>query len=127
MVKVILVSIVTLFLVGCQSASNFERNMITWRGQPIQSMIQQWGYPDSELTSPDGNKVYVYGNSGSIYIPQNTTYNTNANIIGNSVYSTTNAYSNGGYSVNVSCTIYVEFGEDKVIKNVSWRGNNCVA
>ncbi|EAB5939118.1 hypothetical protein AB8F75_08640 [Salmonella enterica] len=125
--KKLILALGIMLLVGCQTAAQFERNMITWRGQPIQSMIQQWGYPDGELTSPDGNKVYVYGNSGSIYIPQSTTYNTNANIIGNSVYSTTNSYSTGGYSVNVSCTIYVEFGEDKVIKNVSWRGNNCVA
>ncbi|MFL62693.1 hypothetical protein EBN78_01030 [Salmonella enterica] len=125
--KKLILALGIMLLVGCQTAAQFERNMITWRGQPIQSMIQQWGYPDGELTSPDGNKVYVYGNSGSIYIPQSTTYNTNANIIGNSVYSTTNSYSTGGYSVNVSCTIYVEFGEDKVIKNISWRGNNCVA
>ncbi|EBF2731249.1 hypothetical protein EF537_11780 [Salmonella enterica subsp. enterica serovar Heidelberg] len=125
--KKLILALGIMLLVGCQTAAQFERNMITWRGQPIQSMIQQWGYPDGELTSPDGNKVYVYGNSGSIYIPHSTTYNTNANIIGNSVYSTTNSYSTGGYSVNVSCTIYVEFGEDKVIKNVSWRGNNCVA
>ncbi|HFL4434546.1 TPA: hypothetical protein ACG31P_002096 [Escherichia coli] len=125
--KKLILALGIMLLVGCQTAAQFERNMITWRGQPIQSMIQQWGYPDGELTSPDGNKVYVYGNSGSIYIPQSTTYNTNANIIGNSVYSTTNSYSTGGYSVNVSCTIYVEFGEDKVIKNVSWRGNNCIA
>lgn len=125
--KKLILALGIMLLVGCQTAAQFERNMITWRGQPIQSMIQQWGYPDGELTSPDGNKVYVYGNSGSIYIPRSTTYNTNANIIGNSVYSTTNSYSTGGYSVNVSCTIYVEFGEDKVIKNVSWRGNNCVA
>lgn len=125
--KKLILALGIILLVGCQTAAQFERNMITWRGLPIQSMIQQWGYPDGELTSPDGNKVYVYGNSGSIYIPKSTTYNTNANIIGNSVYSTTNSYSTGGYSVNVSCTIYVEFGEDKVIKNVSWRGNNCVA
>ncbi|MCR5957564.1 hypothetical protein, partial [Salmonella enterica] len=95
--KKLILALGIMLLVGCQTAAQFERNMITWRGQPIQSMIQQWGYPDGELTSPDGNKVYVYGNSGSIYIPQSTTYNTNANIIGNSVYSTTNSYSTGGY------------------------------
>lgn len=116
-----------LILAGCQTAAQFERNMLTWKGQPINSLIQQWGYPNGELTSPDGNKVYVYDNSGSVYIPQTTTYNTNANLIGNSLYSTTNAYSTGGYSVSMQCTIYVEFGDDKVIKNVSWRGNNCVA
>ncbi|HHA2019588.1 TPA: hypothetical protein ACOEGN_003165 [Enterobacter kobei] len=125
--KKILLIMAVIILSGCQTAAQFERNMLTWKGQPINSLIQQWGYPNGELTSPDGNKVYVYDNSGSVYIPQTTTYNTNSNLIGNSLYSTTNAYSTGGYSVNMRCTIYVEFGDDKVIKNVSWRGNNCVA
>ena len=125
--KKILLVLAVVILSGCQTAAQFERNMLTWRGQPITSLIQQWGYPNGELTSPEGNKVYVYGNSSSVYVPQTTTYNTNANVIGNSVFSTTNGYSTGGYSINMNCTIYVEFGEDKVIKNVSWRGNNCVA
>lgn len=127
MVRVILVMMVTIFLAGCQSAAQFEHNMLTWKGQPIDSMIQEWGYPNSELTSPDGNQVYVYSNSGSYNVPQTTTYNTTSNMIGNTVYSNTYATTDGGYSINFSCAIYVEFGKDKVIRNISWRGNNCVA
>jgi len=125
--KKLILALGIMFLVGCQTAAQFERNMITWRGQPIDSLIQQWGYPNGELTSPDGNQVYVYSNSGSYNVPQTTTYNTTSNVIGNTVYSNTYATTDGGYSINFSCTIYVEFGKDKVIKNVSWRGNNCVA
>lgn len=125
--KKILLVLAVVILSGCQTAAQFERNMITWRGQPIDSLIQQWGYPNGELTSPDGNQVYVYSNNGSYNVPQTTTYNTTSNVIGNTVYSNTYATTNGGYSISFSCTIYVEFGKDKVIKNVSWRGNNCVA
>ena len=116
-----------IFLSGCQSSAQFERNMQSWRGQPIDSMVQQWGYPAGELTSPDGNRVYVYSNSGTYNVPQTTTYNTTSNVIGNTVYSNTYSTTDGGYSINFSCTIYVEFGSDKIIKNISWRGNNCAA
>ncbi|WP_368974079.1 hypothetical protein [Citrobacter freundii] len=82
--KKLILALGIMFLVGCQTAAQFERNMITWRGQPIGSLIQQWGYPNGELTSPDGNKVYVYSSSGSYNVPQTTTYNTTSNVIGNS-------------------------------------------
>lgn len=126
MKKIILLLFVCI-LSGCQTAAQFDRNMLTWKGLPIDKMINQWGYPNSELTSPDGNKVYVYVNTGSFVVPQTTTYNTNANLIGNSVYSTTTGYTTGGYAVNLTCIIYVEFGNDKIIKNITSRGNNCVA
>lgn len=38
-----------MLLVGCQSAAQFERNMLTWRGQSIDAMVQQWGYPQGSL------------------------------------------------------------------------------
>ncbi|ENH2196013.1 hypothetical protein ABVX79_002891 [Escherichia coli] len=116
-----------MLLVGCQSAAQFERNMLTWRGQSIDAMVQQWGYPQGELTSPDGNRVYVYLSSGSYNVPQTTTYNTTSNLIGNTIYSNTYATTDGGYTLHFSCSVYVEFGADKIIKNVTWRGNNCVA
>ncbi|HFR1257979.1 TPA: hypothetical protein ACHXNX_000072 [Shigella dysenteriae] len=125
--KKLILALGIMFLVGCQTAAQFEHNMNSWRGQPIDSLIQQWGYPNGELTSPDGNQVYVYSNSGLYNVPQTTTYNTTSNVIGNTVYSNTYATTDGGYSIKFSCTIYVEFGKDKVIKDISWRGNNCVA
>lgn len=125
--KKILLGLCVFLLAGCQTAAQFERNMSSWRGQNIDMLIQQWGYPAGELTSPDGNRVYVYSNSGSYTVPQTTTYNTTSNVIGNTVYSNTYATTDGGYSINFSCNIYFEFGADKIIKNVSWRGNNCVA
>lgn len=125
--KKILLVIGIILLAGCQTSAQFERNMITWKGQSVNSLIQQFGYPAGELTSPDGNRVYVYSNSGSFIVPQTTTYNTNANLIGNSLYSTTNAYTTGGYAVQFECTVYFEFDKNKIITNVSWRGNNCVA
>ncbi|HBX5650709.1 hypothetical protein [Klebsiella pneumoniae] len=127
MLRGLAVIFIAMVLSGCQTSAQFERNMLSWRGQTIDSMVQQWGYPTGELTSPDGNRVYVYSNSGTYNVPQTTTYNTTSNVVGNTVYSNTYATTDGGYSINFSCTIYVEFGSDKIIKNVSWRGNNCVA
>ncbi|WP_241723073.1 hypothetical protein [Raoultella sp. HC6] len=124
--KIILLAI-ALAVSGCQSAAKFKENMASWKGQSIDAMIENWGYPNGELTSPDGNRVYVYSKSGFLTIPETTTYNTNAYSVGNSVHATTNAYTTGGYSVDLACTVFVEFGADKIIKNISWRGNNCVS
>lgn len=125
--KKIILCLLVFALAGCQSAAKFQQTMLSWKGQPISSLTSSWGYPNGELTSPDGNKVYVYSHSGSYVVPQTTNYYGNSNLIGNSVYSTGSAYTTGGYAVSLSCTVYVEFGEDKIIKNISWRGNNCVA
>lgn len=125
--KKILLAFAVMFLAGCQTGAQFARNMDSWKGKSIDSMVSQWGYPKGEITSPDGNRVYIYSNGGTYNVPQTTTYNTTSNVIGNTVYSNTYATTDGGYSINFNCTIYVEFGKDKVIKNVSWRGNNCVA
>ena len=125
--KKILLAFVILLLAGCQTSAQFEQNMMSWKGLSIDSMVQEWGYPNGELKSPDGNRVYVYSNAGSYYVPQSTNYNTTSNVVGNSVYSNTYATSTGGYSIEYSCAIYVVFGDDKVIKNITWRGNNCVA
>lgn len=114
-------------LSGCQSSAQFGRNMDSWMGKSIDSLVSQWGYPRSELTSPDGNRIYVYSNSGSYNVPPTTTYNTTSNVIGNTVYSNTYSTTDGGYSIQFSCTIYVEFDKEKTIKNVRWTGNNCVA
>jgi outer membrane protein assembly factor BamE (lipoprotein component of BamABCDE complex) len=127
LIRLIPALLITFLLSGCQTSAQFERNMLGWRGQTIDAMVQQWGYPGGEISSPDGNRVYVYSNSGTYNVPQTTTYDTTSNVIGNTVYSSTYATTDGGYSINFSCTIYVEFGSDKIIKKVSWRGNNCVA
>jgi outer membrane lipoprotein-sorting protein len=115
------------FISGCQTTEQFKENMMSWKGKSIDAMIDNWGYPNGELTSPDGNRVYVYSKSGSLVIPQKTTYNTNAYAVGNSLHATTNAYTTGGYNVDLTCTVFVEFDSGKIIKNITWRGNNCVS
>lgn len=114
-------------LAGCQTEAKFKQSMNSWIGSDAQALVNQWGYPASTMTAPNGNEVYVYANNGSVYIPQTTTYNTTANAYGNSMYATTTGYSSGGYNINMSCTIYVEVNQAKKVEHISWRGNHCVS
>lgn len=126
MKKLIVISLLFL-LAGCQTEAKFKQSMNSWIGSDAQSLVNQWGYPASTMTAPNGNEVYVYSNSGSAYIPQTTTYNTTANAYGNSVYATTTGYSSGGYNITYSCTIFVEVNSAKKVEHILWKGNNCVA
>lgn len=123
----IVILIMVFILAGCQTAGKFKKNMDTWIGADAQSLVNQMGYPATTMKAPNGNEVYVYNNSGNLYVPPTTTYNTTGNIYGNSLYSTTNATTSGGYSINLSCTIYFEINDLKKVERVMWKGNNCVA
>ncbi|WP_210526301.1 hypothetical protein [Pantoea ananatis] len=125
--KIIPLVVLTVLLTGCQTQANFKRNMDTWVGKDAQGLVDQWGYPAGTMKAPNGNDVYVYQNSGNYYVPPTTTYNTTANIYGNSLYSTTTANTSGGYNISFTCTVYFEVNSLKKIERVSWQGNNCVA
>ncbi len=126
MKKVIMTFFIVLTLAGCQTAANFQKAMDSWMGGNINDMVDQYGYPDGELTAPSGNKVYVYSSSGTYVTPTQTTYNTYGNYGGGYYNSTTNALTTGGIPISLACTVYVEFNDENIIQNINWKGNNCV-
>ncbi|MBN4863279.1 MULTISPECIES: lipoprotein [Providencia] len=119
----------TVFIVavlsGCQTEAKFQRNMDSWMGKNIDSLIDSWGYPSNEMTAPNGNRVYVYSNSGTFVTPTDTTYNTIGNVYGNRYSSTTYATTTGGYPITFSCAVFVEFNRSGTIDGIRWKGNNC--
>jgi len=51
------VLILCLLIAACGSYSDVLR---TWEGQPVERLIEKWGYPESVLELPKGHKVYAY-------------------------------------------------------------------
>lgn len=127
MKRLIILFVSILFISGCQSQANFVNVVNSWKGQPIEAMINDWGYPDSTMKAPNGNEVYIYHHSSSFAVPQTSTATTSANVYGNTLYGTTNTSTSGGYTVDLNCSIFVEISESKVIERITWKGNNCVA
>ncbi len=113
------------FLAGCATTAKYEAALNSWVGSDANALTNSWGYPSGSFEAPNGNKVYVYQNGGSVTLP--TTYQTNANVTsyGNTAYgsATTNVY--GGQTLNFWCKTFFEVGPDNRIVRWSWQGNNC--
>ena len=114
-----------LLLAGCATTAKYEAKLNSWVGADANSLVNSWGYPKSSFDAPNGNKVYVYQNAGSITMP--TTYQTTANVTsyGNTAYgnATTNVY--GGQTLNFWCKTFFEVDSTNRIVRWRWEGNRC--
>lgn len=137
MKKVLLLSVVV--LAGC--AGGFETKLQSWVGQPVDSLVSNWGPPQSSFPLQSGGQVLEYARSGQMTLPgatytrPQTTYHS----------GTANAYGTGGYASGTyqgTSTTYVQqqsapttialrcvvrFTTDSAgtITQWSWQGNNC--
>lgn len=121
--RVLIIGIVMLALAGCATSAKYNAVLDTWMGHDINELVQSWGYPINSFKAPNGNTVYVYGNSSSYTMPTQT--NTTYNVVGNTVYG--NSYTTGGQTLNYWCNTFFEVDEGNVIINWRWEGNRCVA
>lgn len=114
----------TLSVAGCATEAKYKTALNTWPGRPAQDLVNSWGYPDSQMTAPNGNTVYVYNRSSSIVMPTTTTTNAQATSYGHSAYGTATSTTYGGQTINMSCSTYFEIANATV---VSWhyQGNAC--
>lgn len=116
-----------LLVAGCATAGKYRAILDSWAGQPVQNLVNSWGYPTSQMTAPDGNTVYVYQRSGSIVMPTTSTTNATVNSYGSAAYGTATTTTYGGGIVQLNCATYFEIGSDKTIVNWRTQGNNCVS
>lgn len=123
--SVIGVAIAATCLGGCATTGKFRTMMDSWIGASSQSLVNSWGYPDSQMTAPDGNAVYVYNRQGSIALPSTTYTNATVTGYGNAAYGSAYSATYGGGVLQMRCTSYFEIGQDRRI--VSWhaQGNAC--
>ena len=95
-----------------------------WIGQSVNDYIKEFGYPDNILdVSPDANiKTYVY---------TRTAVNPNTGALANSPVNSlvmANRNPNMVQFGALKCTTWVSVDDQsKIIKNITFRGNHCVA
>ncbi len=121
--KISTLIVLLVFLAGCATTGKYEEILNSWVGADVNQLVNSWGYPDGSFEAPNGNKVYVYGSSGSYRMPTQT--NTTYNVIGNTVYG--NSVTTGGQTLNFWCKTYFEVNESNRIVTWRWEGNNCKA
>ena len=123
MLKHILTVTLLIIIIGCATTAKYEEVLASWLGSDIQELVDSWGYPENSFDAPNGNKVYVYKERRSIYLPGETTV-TNQ-VVGDSVYSTANT--SAGISINRHCSTYFEINTSGEIVKWSYKGNECVS
>lgn len=123
MYKKLIMPIFLILICGCASTKNYEMKLDSWLGHSANELVSSWGYPQSSLVAPNGNTVYIYGNSGSYGMPSQT--NSTYNVVGNTIYG--NSYTTGGQTINFWCRTFFEVNESKKIISWKWEGNNCIS
>ncbi len=122
--KIIILSLVAMKLFSCATRQNYIDQQKAWIGQSVESYIKEFGYPDNIMdVSPDPNiKTYVY---------TRTAINPNTRgLAGAPVNSMVMANRNPNMVQfgSLKCTTWVSVNTQiKIITNITFRGNYCVA
>lgn len=106
-------------LTGCTN-STMKSIMSSWEGEHIDSVIEQWGFPNEEKEIA-GHKLYVWYRGRSFYVPATST--TTGYVYGNSFSANTSTF--GGYPVHAYCTRILEVDDSGHVTRWQWEGNDC--
>jgi uncharacterized protein YceK len=60
----LLVLLMVAALSGCASTRKYERQLDSWIGHDVNEMLSAWGAPASTFEMPNGNKMYVFMQTG---------------------------------------------------------------
>lgn len=118
-----------LLILGCATTEKYSKICDSWIGHDINALIRKWGYPKESFALPNGNKVYVFYDSRSVYIPQHKTPTRSTyNVYGNTIYgTTTGGQTYGGYTIGLNCQTFFETNPSGKIVHWRWKGNDCTA
>lgn len=122
--KIIVLSLLAITLFSCATRQKYIDQQKAWIGQSVNEYIKEFGYPDSIIdVSPDPNiKTYVY---------TKTAVNPNSRALADSSMNSLIMANRNPKMVQfgaLKCTTWVSvYDQTKVIKNITFRGNYCVA
>lgn len=111
-----------LFLVtsGCATESDYKKDVLSWIGKSNRELVTVWGYPDKQITAPDGDTVYIYHKSRTLVFSQ-----TYANY--SDYYNSQGTYTNTQIE-KLACTTWFDINpKTSLIKQVVFKGNLCMA
>lgn len=122
--RIIILSLVALTLFSCATRQKYIDQQKAWIGQSVNDYIKEFGYPDNIIdVAPDPNiKTYVY---------TRTAVNPNTRALAGSPMNSlvmANRNPNMVQFGALKCTTWVSVNDQsKTIKNITFRGNHCVA
>lgn len=101
-------------MVEIASEKKYQQIMSSHVGKDVSVLINDFSYPDEIMEAPNGNKLYVYASSSSSTSP----VNCKKDLSGNTSCT-------GGNTSTSWCKTYFEVGSDNIVKEYSYKGNNC--
>jgi len=87
------------------------------KGQPLQSAIDRWGYPEQEQVIA-GAKVYTW-RSSSPFIAEAPAQRTTV-----TPYGTASSYGSAPVATTIGCTIKLSTNEAGIIQTMQYQGEN---
>lgn len=122
------VLLLIVLLSGCATEANYRKMLMSWHGKNINALIDAWGYPDSTIKAPNGNKVYVYTHRDSYTTPGYssggyTSVSTNSS--GQTVVLQEPLIQHPGQTYHNRCKTWFEYNKHDIIVRITYRGNAC--
>lgn len=113
--------------VACATAAKYDAMLAGWIGRDGDALVDVWGYPDREVTAPNGNRVFVYDDASLWQTPLTVTpaYSSVVQANGRLIVRTHGGYVDGGDLVYTRCSTYFEVDESMRIVRTKFKGNAC--
>lgn len=115
----------SLFEGGCATEAKYGKVVDRWIGKSSDQLFWEWGYPNKQITAPNGDTVYIYHKSRTLDFSQ--TYATAPQYYSYGEYNSISTYTDSNIQ-KLTCTTWFEIGQrNKTVKKVVFRGDLCVA
>jgi hypothetical protein len=108
-----------LALVGCVTYKDIHKNLVSYRGRPLDAAIAHYGYPTG-TREVAGHKLYVWSSTTSQITPTFSTTNTTGQVDGYG-YSATSTTTGWG-ATDYQCEMVMEVDEQNTIIQVNVSG-----
>jgi len=118
MKRAIIIFVITLTILSCNRHRYTSQETINrWYGKNINAVFNILGYPENQITLPNGNIVYIFYSYKKIKHFEHS-------------LSPVRDFENGKFFnrpdyYELSCTCFIEIDADNIIRNIKYKGNDC--
>lgn len=122
MKKAMLLSIILISAVSAYAGEAFmDKALSSWIGYPIKSIIDSWGYPDSQQTIA-GQNIYIWEDRTTM---QDSTYEKSYVKKDSKGRTYVESQTSGGGTTEFYCRKIIEVDANDNISGYKYKGNAC--
>jgi len=107
----------------CHSEPFMDKALSSWIGYPLKSIINAWGYPDSQQTIA-GQNIYIWEERSTM---RESTYERSYVKTDKKGRTYVDSYTSGGGTTDFYCRKIIEVDAKDNITGYKYKGNACPA